>query len=184
MMRRLGTCRTFGENMAFMLNWASEFYFWAFYECISFFSLERVLTIIAWKSLFSRCSTLYFPPMGPRNTFTRTIYVSWWMFSYGNLLTLTSKTNRSASIILLLSILFWLSLFQLWNTYLSVLHPLLTKTQLRHICWQSEQGDIDTAAVPNKTKIRRCCCKLRTDSNHLRFKMHQCIGVCKPYTWR
>ena len=41
MMRRLGTCRTFGENMVFMLNRASESYFWAFYEYILSFSLER-----------------------------------------------------------------------------------------------------------------------------------------------
>lgn len=30
MMRRLGSCRTFGENMIFMLNRASELYIWAF----------------------------------------------------------------------------------------------------------------------------------------------------------
>ena len=34
MMRRLGTCRTFGENMIFMLNRASKLYFWAFYDYI------------------------------------------------------------------------------------------------------------------------------------------------------
>ena len=41
MMRRLGTCRTFGENMIFMLNRASKSYLWAFYDCISSFSIER-----------------------------------------------------------------------------------------------------------------------------------------------
>ena len=40
MMRRLGSCRTFGENMVFMLNRASESYFCTFY-CFSSFSLER-----------------------------------------------------------------------------------------------------------------------------------------------
>ena len=30
MMRRLGNCRTFGENMVFMLNRASESHFWVF----------------------------------------------------------------------------------------------------------------------------------------------------------
>jgi Protein of unknown function (DUF2013) len=35
MMRRLpvGSCITFGENMVFMLNRASELYFWAFNHC-------------------------------------------------------------------------------------------------------------------------------------------------------
>ena len=37
MMRRLGSCRTFGENMVFMLNRASELYFWALIDCISSF---------------------------------------------------------------------------------------------------------------------------------------------------
>jgi len=32
MMRRLGTCRTFGENMIFMLNRASESYILAFFR--------------------------------------------------------------------------------------------------------------------------------------------------------
>ena len=41
MMRRLGSCRTFGENMVFMLNRTSKPYFWAFYDFISAFSLER-----------------------------------------------------------------------------------------------------------------------------------------------
>ena len=39
MMRRLGTCRTFGENMVFMLNRASKSYFLAFlrFHLILFF---------------------------------------------------------------------------------------------------------------------------------------------------
>jgi hypothetical protein len=42
MLRRLGTCRTFGENMVFMLNRASKSYFWAFYDYISsFFSRTK-----------------------------------------------------------------------------------------------------------------------------------------------
>ena len=48
MMRRLGTCRTFGENMVFMLNRASKSCFWAFfYDCISSFFQNEVVTIIA-----------------------------------------------------------------------------------------------------------------------------------------
>ena len=97
MMHHLETCRTFGENLIFMLNQASKLnlgFLPSIY--ISIISLEQVVMIIAWNSLSSRSFTLYSPPMGHLNTFTPMIYASWWTFSCGNLLTSTKKANRHA----------------------------------------------------------------------------------------
>ena len=50
MMRRLGTCRTFGENMIFMLNRASESNLGIFWLHLIFFSPQNeVMTIFAWN---------------------------------------------------------------------------------------------------------------------------------------
>ena len=58
------------------------------------------------------------------------------------------------SIILLSSTLFWPTLFQLRHTYLRVLHPLLTKTQLRDIPYKRPQILVTLESLLGNSKIR------------------------------
>ena len=69
MMRRLGSCKTFGENMVFMLNRASESYFQAFYDCISSFSLERTNDDYCVKLLILKMLYLIFSTNGTSEFF-------------------------------------------------------------------------------------------------------------------
>ena len=74
------------------------------------------------------------------------------MFFYGNLLTLTKKANRYT---LFYHIVFiFLTLFQLRHTYLRVLHPLLTKTQLRDTPYKRPQILVALESLLGNSKIR------------------------------
>lgn len=79
------------------------------------------------------------------------------MFSYENLLTLTKKVNRYAVSILFVVVsihFFDPPPFQLLHTYLRVLHPLLTKTQLRDIPYKRPQILVTLESLLGNSKIR------------------------------
>ena len=107
MMRRLGSCRTFGENMVFMLNRASKPYFRVFYDYISFFSLERSNDDYCVKLLILKMLYLIFSTNGTSEYFyTNDLCVLMDVF-LRELADIDEESESvCSSIILLLSILF------------------------------------------------------------------------------
>ncbi|KAF8812814.1 hypothetical protein BYT27DRAFT_7182270 [Phlegmacium glaucopus] len=119
MMRRLGTCRTFGENMIFMLNRAKR-------------SSDDFCT----KLLILKTLYVIFSTSGTSEYFyTNDLCVLMDVF----LRELADLDEDSES---------------LRHTYLRVLHPLLTRTQLRDIPYKRSQILVTLESLLGNSKIR------------------------------
>ena len=83
LMRRLGSSKTFGENMIFMLNRASGLHSYFVPRHPLIVSLQNILQKICACSFFSSKFFMSFSRrMGRQSTFTRTICVCWLMSSF------------------------------------------------------------------------------------------------------
>lgn len=151
LMRRLGSSKTFGENMIFMLNRARMFYDHAL-SSHTYVLQERTPEDLCMQLLILKILYVLFTTKGTSEYFyTNDLCVLVDVF----LRELVDLDEDSESVwVLSLCLSFILTRPQLRHTYLRVLHPLLTKTQLRDMPYKRPQIVYALESLMGNARIR------------------------------
>ncbi len=138
LMRRLGSSKTFGENMIFMLNRARKLFL--FYDANDFLSasvLERTPDDLCMQLLVLKLIYLLFTTKGTEEYFYTNdlcVLVDVFLREVVDLDEDSESVSRLTPERRILT-----KVIQLRHTYLRVLHPLLTKTQLKDVPYKRPQ---------------------------------------------